>query len=709
MVACLALESFAQATCLCSGGQMNATPFCTNENPYGLTYSAGTSGYASELYYLNSTGCIDPYSGGPNPAWFKMRISSPGNLTIFLNHTGGGDIDYACWGPFTDADMANMCAGYPYSLNSYLYDNLISDYYYDYYNASYYLSTPLQIFSHHPTYVDYNYYSETYGDSWTTDWYNPNPSGRLVDCSATPSPTEYIHIRNAQVGQWYIVLISNWEGISGNINFSSDASSVAQTDCTITSPVTGDEVCEGETATLTAQSAAGAIYYTWTFPNGTTQNTSTNTLTIPNVTLASAGTYSMQVWNGTMYGQTTQCELIVHEAPNLSVTSASVCTDESATITASGAETYLWNTGATTASMTVRPLETTTYTVTGTSGGMCTATASATVTVNPTYEVEWSDTICQGETYNQNGFVINADTPGTTDNVQNLQSAQGCDSIVTLHLTVLPAFVFEYDTAFCDGGALDFYGETYTQSGSYSHHLPTADGCDSVVTVHLTVNPNYDIEDSRVICKTELPYHYGPADTTFEEGTSPEGTYLFTRTTATGCDSNITLQLSVVDNYFETDEQIENFCEDRQGTLQVITELGNIFWNTGETTPEITVTRPGTYIVTAFTGNCRESAQFLVPRCDFDLFLPNAITPTNADGLNDYFCIPEATAQQISDVELYIYNRWGRLVFQSQDPFFHWDGSVNGKYMTNTTYTYRLSYRDFNGALQLVKGIITVL
>ena len=182
---------------------MNATPFCTNENPYGLTYTAGTTGYASELYYLNSSGCIDPTSGGPNPAWFKMRISNPGSLTIRLQHSGGGDIDYACWGPFTDADMANMCNGYPTSLSNYLYDNLWDNYY------TYYYYYGTQYFSHHPTFTDNDPNNTTYGESWFTDWYT-TPSGTMVDCSSTPSPTEWIHIRNAQVGQWYIVLISNW-------------------------------------------------------------------------------------------------------------------------------------------------------------------------------------------------------------------------------------------------------------------------------------------------------------------------------------------------------------------------------------------------------------------------------------------------------------------------------------------------------------------
>ncbi len=703
-------QSFAQvANCLCSGGQMNATPFCTDQNPYGLTYAAGTSGYASELYYLNTTGCIDPYDGGYNPAWFKMKISHAGNLTIFLQHTGGGDIDYACWGPFTDADMNNMCANYPNSLSNYLYDNLATDYSSVYYNY-YYMDMGMQIFSHHPTYVDYNSLSSTYGSSWTTDWYNPNPSGRLVDCSSTPSPTEWIHIRNAQVGQWYIVFISNWEGVYGNINFTSDASSTAETDCTITAPVTGDEVCEGETATLTAQSSLGAVHYAWTGPNNFSQTTQTNTLTLPNVTVADAGTYSMRIWNGSSYGQTTTCQLIVHPAPNLDIQgTGSVCNGGAATLTATGAETYIWNTGTTTADITVRPLQTTTYTVTGTTGGMCTATASFTVTVSNAYEAEYTDTICQGEVYNQYGFSINANQPGTETYQQSLQSAAGCDSNIILHLTVLPAVVVEQEASICAGESYIFFGNTYTETGSYSEHFPTEDGCDSVITLHLRVNPGYFIEDERTVCETQLPYHYLPADTTFDVGTPEWSDYYFVRSTAAGCDSSISLRLHIVENSFEMTNLTEDFCENHEAVLQVITTLDNLHWNTGETEPVITVTHPGTYIATAYTGQCQQSGQIFIPTCTFYMFLPNAITPSNEDGNNDVFFIPDMIADMISDVEVTIYNRWGRLIYRSTDPHFRWDGTVNGKLLTNTVYTYRITYLDGNDYRRIEKGTVTVL
>jgi|GEM_PF-1732354 len=446
----------AQATRLCSNTNMNATPFCADENPYGVTYSVGTSGYATELYYLNTTGCLDLDNGGDlNPAWYKMKISHPGTLNIFMSHSNGCDIDYACWGPFTDADMVDMCRNYPYSLANYLYDNLpYNTYYYEY---SVYGP---QFFSHHPTYIDNNYNSYTYGMSWMQNWYT-SPSGRLTDCSATPSPTEWVHINNAQVGQWYILFISNWEGCTGTISFARDGSSTANTDCAITSPVQGDEVCEGETATITANPVSGAVSYRWSGPNGFTQTTTTPSITIPNVTLQHAGNYSVEVFNGSTYGPPTTCSLVVHQVPVVTVTSTTICMGESATLTASGAATYQWNTGATGVSYTVSPTTNTVYTVTGTSAaGNCTATATASVTViDSLIPTIYPDTVCVGEmatvsappgvTYLWSDGSTSPTIRPASDNPSSytvvVSTPQGCTGSATVYVVPSPVAEFSAD------------------------------------------------------------------------------------------------------------------------------------------------------------------------------------------------------------------------------------------------------------------------
>jgi uncharacterized protein (DUF697 family) len=92
----------------------------------------------------------------------------------------------------------------------------------------------------------------------------------------------------------------------------------------------------------------------------------------------------------------------VGTAPTVSISNPNpvICSGQSATLTASGASTYTWSTGATNSSIVVSPLSTTVYTVTGRNAAGCTAIASASITVNasPVLAVSSSNTlICTGQ------------------------------------------------------------------------------------------------------------------------------------------------------------------------------------------------------------------------------------------------------------------------------------------------------------------------
>ena len=91
------------------------------------------------------------------------------------------------------------------------------------------------------------------------------------------------------------------------------------------------------------------------------------------------------------------------------------------------------------------------------------------------------------------------------------------------------------------------------------------------------------------------------------------------------------------------------------------------------------------------------------------IYLPNAITPSHKDGLNDYFHLPEEYLPQITDFEITIYNRWGIVVYHSTDKHFRWNGEINGKIYHDVVYNYLIHYRDKIERPYMLKGIITVL
>lgn len=86
-------------------------------------------------------------------------------------------------------------------------------------------------------------------------------------------------------------------------------------------------------------------------------------------------------------------------------------------------------------------------------------------------------------------------------------------------------------------------GVTFNEAGTQNLTLQTVNGCDSMVEMTLTVNPSVTIEAYLTISENDLPYTYG--DTTFMPGTVQSGDYIFNFTTADGCDSVIILHLTV--------------------------------------------------------------------------------------------------------------------------------------------------------------------
>jgi type IX secretion system substrate protein len=133
-----------------------------------------------------------------------------------------------------------------------------------------------------------------------------------------------------------------------------------------------DSICSGITTTLTA---SGANTYTWSTNAG---SATTNTVAVSpttNTTYTVTGT-------GTVHGCTSTATQMVYIA-NVTIQNLndSICEGATASITASGATSYTWSTGATTANIIVTPTVTTSYTVTG--NGVCINTVTTTIKVNP--------------------------------------------------------------------------------------------------------------------------------------------------------------------------------------------------------------------------------------------------------------------------------------------------------------------------------------
>lgn len=154
--------------------------------------------------------------------------------------------------------------------------------------------------------------------------------------------------------------------------------------------------CPGTALTLADQSLNAPTSWAWSMPGASPASSSSQN---PSITYAAGGTYTISLTATNANGSSTPYTQVVtiNPKPTVAVASSTVCAGTAATITASGAASYSWNTGQSTAAITNAPAATTVYTVTGTSAASCTNVATGTITVKvlPTVTAT-SATVCAG-------------------------------------------------------------------------------------------------------------------------------------------------------------------------------------------------------------------------------------------------------------------------------------------------------------------------
>ena len=273
--------------------------------------------------------------------------------------------------------------------------------------------------------------------------------------------------------------------------------------------------------------------------------------TVTEVTICAGESYTWDV-TGTTYNATTT-ESIVLKSVNdcdsvvtLKLTVLPVIPETTDEATICAGETYTWSANGKTYNTT------TTETITLTSVNGCDSVVTLNLTVLPEIpETTENVTICYGETYTwvETG---KAYTTTTTESVI-LKSVNGCDSVVTLNLVVLPEIpVTEEVDTICAGETYTWSvnGKTYNATTTESVTLKSVNDCDSVVTLKLTVLPVIpETTDEATICAGET-YTWSANGKTYNTTT----TETITLTSVNGCDSVVTLNLTVLDPIAETVE-----------------------------------------------------------------------------------------------------------------------------------------------------------
>ncbi len=258
-------------------------------------------------------------------------------------------------------------------------------------------------------------------------------------------------------------------------------------------------VCAGNQVTL---SATGATSYSWT--GGITDG-------VPFVP-TSSGSYSVTGTNSaTSCFSTDVVTVTVNSLPNVDAgADQNVCAGNQVTLSATGATSYSW-TGGITDGVPFVPTSSGSYSVTGTnSATSCFSTDAVTVTVNslPNVEAGADQNVCAGAqvTLTASGATSYSWTGGITNGVPFIPTVSGnylvtgtnaatsCINTDDVLITVVDNSSSEITENAVSSYTLN--GSTYTESGTYIQTIPNSVGCDSTITLNLTITTNNVFENN---------------------------------------------------------------------------------------------------------------------------------------------------------------------------------------------------------------------
>ena len=182
----------------------------------------------------------------------------------------------------------------------------------------------------------------------------------------------------------------------------------------------------------------------------------------------------------------------------------------------------------------------------------CDSTVITNLTISSVINTTVNDDICEGDTYtfpDGTSQTINADMSQQS----NLISTNGCDSIVTTNLTVNPTYNINESFTICNDSDYTFPDGT-TQTNiitpvSYTSNLVTANGCDSIIVTDILIYPVYNDVENVDVCEGDI---YIFPDGTSQTNITSNTTYTSNLVTTNGCDSTITTNINTILEYTTT-------------------------------------------------------------------------------------------------------------------------------------------------------------
>jgi gliding motility-associated-like protein len=323
-----------------------------------------------------------------------------------------------------------------------------------------------------------------------------------------------------------------------------------------------------------------------------------------------------------------------------------------------------------------------------------------------------------------------------------LQNARGCDSVVSLVLAVNQVLTSLTEVSVCSNELpYSWNGEKFDLEGTYSKKLKTQSGCDSVATLKLTLEPistAYITGNARICAGMTSILNLnlsgpGPWDVVYSDGDS-----LYTIDSITVTPYKLTVSPKVTTTYTIKsvgNSKCFNTNLSNSFTVSVIDSEKGIRYSTEYALPnqpkQLTARKLGSGYITSWNPivglneysisnpefNYNKSTEYtvtlrsnigcvtvdtvqvkIIPDTSVnvvsEIFVPKAFTPNN-DGKNDLL-LPFPS--KIKELKYFrVYNRWGQLMFETNQLLKGWNGMYNGKPQVMDSYSWTAEAIGFDG------------
>ena len=378
--------------------------------------------------------------------------------------------------------------------------------------------------------------------------------------------------------------------------------------------------------------------------------------------------------------------------------------------------TYLWSTGETTASIVISPTVTTTYTVTTTDA-------------------------CLNESVSENIEIIVPDLPPMTLNVS---------PDITEICPYLPR-ILEANPSGGSGNYTYYWSSNSNPNLGGGNAITVTPSTTTMYTINVTDNCGNSVTDSILYTITSPPLilemspaqEVCPGDSAFisVQASGGYGQYFYYWSHSGDTTPGIWVNPYTTTTYeVIVSDECQTFTVEGTTTVTVVAPFANFSsssttyfnglpitfinesvngvdfeWDFGDgntdnfSNPSNTYNEPGTYLVTLIAIDEKGCTDTIIKPINIEdewfLYVPNSFTPDD-DRFNNTF---EASTIGVQSLKIDIFNRWGEVVYQSNDSNFIWNGTYNDSIAPDGTYTYSIEFITDSGRNKTQLGHVNLL